>query len=553
MKILSKLCLVGLAAMTGGVFTACSSLDEPGASNPAGGFGLAKAPKVIAYSGNHTWAPGAGVSRGVDVNGNMWYQTWDRPTNVTPEEIEKVLAAVAEPRVGAKNDIHIDWNNYWVQQVYTGEKTYVDGNGNNIGTGSSHMNKLLAYNSNYEEEVWWPEYVINRGGYEHIYNFNNGKNETVYTDDVTGEQFIGTTLMTDMYAEGIIDQFGYHNSTDSKNHYEYIIIEVDGSYYICFDFYATHPDGQDANKNMDVERDWIFNDWIVKISPAYHVGETPETPETPNPDPTDPTEPETPECDICHHNHESGTTCEECGEGAECHPSDNPGNDNPGNSGNDNPDVPAVRDEVEINLSYDAKDESDERASHLSIHVRSATDVEVFIPVPAEYYCEADDMAIVMEHKEGLMVHGGPSVTEFDINGNTVKLIISFESEGIRIKTDGITEEVIAHCRENYNDGITFEVWNYFNSLSDEEGLPNDKSVYPLEDLKYLLNKATVKFLDKEPDYYINSFNKDENGEKYENDCTVSIVDEQRSDYGAPTEGEHLNGSRFNQIYEHNG
>ena len=69
--------------------------------------------------------------------------------------------------------------------------------------------------------------------------------------------------------------FAYHNSIDSKYHNEYIILagadihpSLAGFYYIGFDFYATHQEGQESNKNMDVERDWIFNDWIIRVSPA---------------------------------------------------------------------------------------------------------------------------------------------------------------------------------------------------------------------------------------------------------------------------------------------
>ena len=36
--------------------------------------------------------------------------------------------------------------------------------------------------------------------------------------------------------------------------------------YLGFDFYAQKRADQPADKNMDVERDWIFNDWIIKIS-----------------------------------------------------------------------------------------------------------------------------------------------------------------------------------------------------------------------------------------------------------------------------------------------
>ena len=220
---------------------------------------------------NHDWGFGdvyKSTTRAANVNGNLWYQDWERPVNITDDERSKVLSEFNKVRVNEVNTVHIDWKNYWVQQVHKGTTEYNDGFGNNIGTGSSKMNKLIAYNANYKDEVWWPEHVIIEGGYEHVNNFNSGNNTTEYTDDVTKEKFIGTTLMVNMEANGIINQFGYHNSVDSKDHFEYIILEIDGSYYVGFDFYATHSDGQEANKNMDVNRDWVFNDWIVKISPA---------------------------------------------------------------------------------------------------------------------------------------------------------------------------------------------------------------------------------------------------------------------------------------------
>lgn len=81
-----------------------------------------------------------------------------------------------------------------------------------------------------------------------------------------------------MENSGTLD-FAYHNSTDSKYHNEYIIIpgaEIDASlagyYYVGFDFYAHGTDIYPANKNMDVERDWVFTDWIVRISPAEFIG-----------------------------------------------------------------------------------------------------------------------------------------------------------------------------------------------------------------------------------------------------------------------------------------
>lgn len=503
-KNILRIAFSSLAVLALGFVSSCSNENEPSYGGKNENSMLVKPTEIVAYSGGHVWT--GSLTRGHDVNGNLWYQNWDRPTNVTEEEIAKVLEEASKQRVGAKNDIHIDWNNYWVQQVWTGTQDYVDGTGQNIGTGASHMNELFAYTSKVREQTaWWPteEFELRdkreyENPYEHVNNFNYGSNNTEFYDDVTGEAFKGTTLMTDMYAEGIIDQFAYNNTTDSKIHYEYIILEVDGSYYICFDFFAEHPEGQDANKNMDVERDWVFNDWIVKISPAYHVGETPEVSEpTPDPDPVP--DPDTNDDDNQLENH---------------------------------------TDEVEVNLGVDTRDGYNE--SHLSIHVRAVTDVEVFIPVPAIYYCDADDMAIVEKHFDDFFAYGGDKTfneVQFDINGSIVKLTVSFEEGGIRITTDGIDENVINYCREQFDDGITFEVWNYFNDT------------LPFNDLKAYLNQATVRFLDKTPEWYINAFGEENYLE--DKDCNVSIVSDQRGQYAdQPIEGEHLNNSAHNLLFE---
>lgn len=289
--------------------------------------------------------------------------------------------------------------------------------------------------------------------------------------------------------------FKYNNSAAGYWSERYKIAYIDGYYYIGFDVEGK-PDGdQDANLNQHFvnDPDGYYNDRIIKIVPADENG-NPIYPEI-----TVPSE-----------------------------PSDNVD----GNHKHEN--------EVEINLSADDKS-GKYLESHLSIHVRHATDVEVFIPVPMEYYCEADDMAIVMKHEIDHMVHGGPTELECKLKDSelTVKLTISFEENGIRITTNGITQEVIDWCKEQYNgDGITFEIWNYFNEMID------------IEQLKGYLNQSTVKFIDDEPDSYINAFGKNEDNTIYENDCTVNIVNEQIDDYNTPKTGEHLNGSPYNDIFE---
>ena len=207
-------------------------------------------------------------TRGVSVNGNLWYQNWERPVNVTTDEASKVLTAFSIKRENQTNNITINWDNYWVHQVHQSNNTYLDGYGQNTGDIHTKMNKIIAYNTSGSSYY-----------YEHVNNFNDGNNNTPYTDDITKQQYVGTTLMVNMGTKASKNnQFGYHNTLDSKDHFEYFIIagsDIDESlaeyYYVGFDFCASHPDGQEANKNMDVNRDWVYNDWIVRISPATPI------------------------------------------------------------------------------------------------------------------------------------------------------------------------------------------------------------------------------------------------------------------------------------------
>jgi hypothetical protein len=60
-------------------------------------------------------------------------------------------------------------------------------------------------------------------------------------------------------------RFGYKSSTDNGHVFYYFRMEkINGAYYVGFDFSA---EGQ--NPNEQVQRDLIYNDWIVKIVPGY--------------------------------------------------------------------------------------------------------------------------------------------------------------------------------------------------------------------------------------------------------------------------------------------
>ena len=138
----------------------------------------------------------------------------------------------------------------------------------------------------------------------------------------------------------------YHDSwgdTENTKHdaYRFYVIEFNGekNLYLCYDYQTKKNSGE------YLPGDKVFNDWVIKLIPAEG---------------------------------DNGGGGEEIEE----HITDI---------------VPA--DEVEINFSVnDEKEVDDYIATKLSIHIRALTDVEVFIPVKQAYYCDVDDMAIVLSH-----------------------------------------------------------------------------------------------------------------------------------------------------------
>ncbi|QVJ79621.1 protein of unknown function [Prevotella sp. khp1] len=277
---MKKYLITGALALVGMVFNTSCQNDMENYSSPEEAKKAIFAENFEKFYGtpnpNQDWgfadaslASVTATTRAHNVNGNLWYQNWQRPVNVTSDEATKVLTAFSVKRENQTNAITINWNNYWVHQVHQSNNSYYNGYGQNTGDIHTKMNKIIAYNTS-----------GNSNYYEHVNNFNDGNNTTVYTDDETHQEYIGTTLMLNMGTSASANnQFGYHNTIDSKDHFEYFIIagaDIDASlagyYYVGFDFCASHPAGQEANKNMDVARDWIYNDWIVRISPATPVG-----------------------------------------------------------------------------------------------------------------------------------------------------------------------------------------------------------------------------------------------------------------------------------------
>ena len=157
----------------------------------------------------HTWGfQDVNLTRSADVNSNMW--TW-RPSDVTDNESQRVFDYLNNHN--NPTSLNIEWSNFFVQHIYSGH---------------GNMDWLYC------------------GNEDHINNFNATKGSIM--------KMVNTST----------SNFGYHNSLDSKLHNKYVIVQIDGNYYVGFDFEAT---GQ--NPNQKESPDGFYTDWIVKISPAY--------------------------------------------------------------------------------------------------------------------------------------------------------------------------------------------------------------------------------------------------------------------------------------------
>lgn len=213
------------------------------------------------------------VTRVANTEGNLWEgRGYTIPADITQDELKAVLK-VFNQKGEKKYTSLIDWDEYFVQQVYKGNATYKN-HDNQTVTGSEHMDWLCTVTDKHINVVnWWPyqeEVVVGAKYDDHINNFNNGKNESEMVSENSGRRFKGITLMQNTNS----NVFGFKSSEDNGHvfyNFRMEYIEPYG-YFVGFDFEAAGN-----NPNEQVDRDYIYNDWIVKIVPGKGV--TPPEPD----------------------------------------------------------------------------------------------------------------------------------------------------------------------------------------------------------------------------------------------------------------------------------
>lgn len=209
--------------------------------------------------------------RTANTNGNQWEGNgYKIPSDITDSELQAVLAVFNEK--GAESYVSlIDLNDFFVQQVYKGVASYYNHSqyiDNDVSKGlkpneqpnvigSQHMdwlctvtNKKVEVVSNYPYE----EKTTTVDPYDdHINNFNKGD----------CKDYNGIMLMVNSNTQ----RFGFKSSEDNGHvFYNFRMEKINGNYYVGFDFEANGN-----NPNEKIDRDYIYNDWIVKIVPGHGV------------------------------------------------------------------------------------------------------------------------------------------------------------------------------------------------------------------------------------------------------------------------------------------
>ena len=182
------------------------------------------------------------VTRSAETNSNQWgteegggkYKNVLKQSEIpaiTEQEFQDVLAVFNQKGEATYTSL-VDWSTFFVQQVYKGTASYVAGNGGTV-IGGNQMDWLCAYDPNTKSD-------------DHVNNFNNSNGSVM--------------LMMNSSTQ----RFGYKSSTDNGHVFHYFRMEeINGMYYVGFDFSA-----EGNNPNEQVNRDYIYNDWIVKIVPG---------------------------------------------------------------------------------------------------------------------------------------------------------------------------------------------------------------------------------------------------------------------------------------------
>ena len=215
-------------------------------------------------------------TRAANTDGNIWYKTYERPYNVNLTSTELAELKALLTKTGETYNTQIfPHENYYVEQIYKGGTSVANGQAAESDIAYDNNGKATTTSVTGSNQMDW---LHARNGNElvHINNFNFGNNTSSIVDEGNGTRYTGITLMENMSLEGITatNQFAFTDSwgTNKGFYYNYLIVQYKGEWYVGFD-YEGHKgtDTHNNNEAMQVNRNWAFTDWIVRISPAVAI------------------------------------------------------------------------------------------------------------------------------------------------------------------------------------------------------------------------------------------------------------------------------------------
>lgn len=213
---------------------------------------------------NHQWGTdviplvmkNVSSTRTAQPNGNQWgtdadndkYKDWPKPAAITKDELDKVLEVFNEKGAMHYEPI-VHWKNFFVQQVYTGPN----------GWKMNELASLVDYTVETKVLSWWPyeaeTIVKNVTPYDDIINNFNAGNCTAWD---------GCMLMWNSATEDF--SFKTSQSSGQRIYGHWRMEVIDGNVYVGFDHEAWRQ--APANANEEDKRDYIYNDWIIKLVPG---------------------------------------------------------------------------------------------------------------------------------------------------------------------------------------------------------------------------------------------------------------------------------------------
>lgn len=196
------------------------------------------------------------LTRAAQPNGNQWgthdnndmYWNYPQPAPITEQELNDVLNVFNQKGATSYEPL-IHWENFFIQQVYTGPN----------GWKMNELATTVDYVINTNVICWWPyqEEVIRQSVNpfdDIINNFNNGN---CYA-------WNGCMLMFNSATEDF--SFKTSQSGGQRIYGHWRMEKINGNYYVGFDHEAWKQ--APANANEEDKRDYIYNDWIIKIVPG---------------------------------------------------------------------------------------------------------------------------------------------------------------------------------------------------------------------------------------------------------------------------------------------